>query len=590
MENSEEFVTNIAYPAGRFDGSFNIVSGNNQVYSLLGNHVYVSLYKLVPDKDRQKLENDKNICISDGREIEECIHIVNDSGGYDTYIIYMERCQNPDFLNIRFINVTDNENRINDLTDRLRIARDFLTVSGEILFKYVPAENIVKLFWVNHEQTIVIYDNNFDEWSDMVVGKKYVEDEDRTNFDAFCKAVRNMDTGREFSFNSKIVTKGGRLDYNKIKLIRKVYGSEEMIIGIWSVMNALTGGKIMNFVEDSYIDPLTKILNKKAITDYAMRAVSERKDKNIAMAIMDIDNFKNVNDTYGHMFGDKVIMKTAEVIKCAIGSKSVAGRMGGDEFMIIFNDYKDELNLRNMLRCIKTNMASIYQDIIKTPLSCSIGVSIYGRDSADYKEMFKIADKSLYIAKQKGKNRYIIYEPEKHGQFMVNDNGTDMLDIREAFYSEKDIFTLNRLLAKVVSDGRPYIQALFDKAASTLMLDRINLYWEGREKQYYANSSAADMLQADANVLCNTDYIKIFNNNMIVLNNINMIEYSIPEVYSMLKSSSTCSTMQYLLRDRDGEIKGIVFADGCQKMCTFPKIAVSIFENMCEILNAVMIR
>ncbi len=93
---------------------------------------------------------------------------------------------------------------------------------------------------------------------------------------------------------------------------------------------------------------------------------------NIALSIIDIDDFKSVNDNFGHLFGDKVIKAVANVIKNAVGTSGVAGRIGGDEFFIVFEKLNNELEYRNVLRCIKTNVAIQYQDQMERKLSCSM--------------------------------------------------------------------------------------------------------------------------------------------------------------------------------------------------------------------------
>lgn len=590
--NKEQNAGNLPFPAGRFDRSFNLIDGNKLLYDMIGENLYSSLYKMLLDEDHRKITSAMESCDKnqDG-EVDKTIHIVNKDGGYDKYVISMRKCENQDYFFTTFVNVSDSERIINEIEGKLMEARDLLTISGNVLFEYDKNTNHFHLFWMDHEQKITISKMDFDEWIELVKKEKMVEGEELQTFLAMAQAIRSQDDGQSFVFKGTIITKGDRLDSYHIKMVARNYGGQDMVVGIWSVMNEVTGQEIENFFEDSYMDPLSRILNKKSITEYAQHAVAKGPDHPVAIAVMDIDNFKNVNDTFGHMFGDKVIRATADVIKQAVGTTAVAGRMGGDEFMIVFENYQDELTLRNMLRCIKTNMANIYQGKMgANRLSCSMGVSRFDRDADNFKELFQIADKCLYIAKQKGKNRYIIYEPEKHGDFVVSSKSADIVEMRGNFYAESDIFRINQLLFNVVLYGDSYLQTLLDQVAYTLMLDRVSLFWGDSLQCRCTNEGSAGYGFIDPMIIRNEKFLGLFREDMLPLNNINTLEYNIPEVYEILKNSSAYSSLLHLLRDSNGMVRGVLCGDTCKNFVTFPQVAIQIFENLSEVVNAVLIR
>ena len=125
--------------------------------------------------------------------------------------------------------------------------------------------------------------------------------------------------------------------------------------------------------------------------------------------MIDIDNFKNVNDTYGHLYGDKVILKVAAIINSALNGRGIVGRFGGDEFFIFTNWITKESQLRSILTFIKQKVrAELGQGENSCDVTLSMGVCKYPDNGSDYDSLFNKADKCLYIAKNKGKNRYII--------------------------------------------------------------------------------------------------------------------------------------------------------------------------------------
>lgn len=591
MNNFDEEIVSAAYPAGRFDTAMNILYGNDKIYNFLGNDVYTSLYKIVADEDKNKLAMaiDKCNCFPEQR-FDESVHIRNQDEGYDTYLLNISKCQDAEEYYVDFINVSDIEHRIDDINDNLTKAVSYLTLIGATLLEYDSVTNRFKMFWVNNDEKVILYDMDFDQWIQKAYDDGMVTEEDKVVFESLCDSVKKLEA-REYTFHSSLASFGDRIDTCHVKFFHKNYNGRDMVIGIWNFINEITGDEIENMVEGSYKDAMTGLLNKKAITDYAERAIQNAGKQSVAIAVMDIDNFKNVNDTYGHMFGDKVIKAAGDVIKNAIGNRGVAGRMGGDEFMIVFENYQDELNLRNMLRCIKTNMANVYQGKMgANKLTCSIGVSRYQRDAVTYKELFQIADKALYIAKQKGKNRYIIYEADKHGQFMVNSNDPVMVDIRDSFYAQGDIYEISRRLSDVIIYGEGSLSVLFEQAAATLMVDRISIFWGTNLELHHTNAVAADLKQIRPDILQNEQYFAMFAEDMLIFNNINTIEYSIPGVYGMCKEAGIHSTLQHLLRDSNGEVKGLLCADSCEKYVTFPNIALRVFKNISEVVNGVLIR
>ena len=165
-------------------------------------------------------------------------------------------------------------------------------------------------------------------------------------------------------------------------------------------------------------DFLTGLVDKADITRIAQERIDQKKLEGTTLAIIDLDYFKSINDTFGHQFGDTVLKKVAEIISSEVGNYGIAGRFGGDEFLLIFYKIPDEEHLRLHLKNIHKAVKAAFDDspISKdSPMSLSIGTATYSKDADNYQDVFMLADYCLYIAKEKGRNRYIIYTPEKHG-------------------------------------------------------------------------------------------------------------------------------------------------------------------------------
>lgn len=133
------------------------------------------------------------------------------------------------------------------------------------------------------------------------------------------------------------------------------------------------------------------------------------------MIVMDIDAFKSINDRFGHSFGDEVIKFVADTLQKHLGRYGVVGRFGGDEFFALLHEVPNVDELRLLLKVITKELMYQFDDRMK--LTVSIGISQYPKDGKEFDILFGKADKSLYIAKEKGKNRFIIYDEKKHGVY-----------------------------------------------------------------------------------------------------------------------------------------------------------------------------
>ncbi|MBQ9573392.1 MAG: GGDEF domain-containing protein [Acidaminococcaceae bacterium] len=129
------------------------------------------------------------------------------------------------------------------------------------------------------------------------------------------------------------------------------------------------------------------------------------------LMFFDVDNFKNINDTYGHETGDKVLQKLVQVLKSSFRSDDYVCRLGGDEF-VVFMVHSSEMQ-RDL---IKTKMAQIRQELVNSkeglpPVTVSVGI-VHGTQAGDMESLLKKGDAAMYESKTNGKNTYTFYEQE----------------------------------------------------------------------------------------------------------------------------------------------------------------------------------
>lgn len=473
-----------------------------------------------------------------------------------------------------------------------RFAKDFISLSENAMFYYNCETNEFRLFWINYERMVDIANMDFDDWTDEALSENKVADEDISIFKIFCNSIKSCIAKGTYSFHSSLISPDDAIVSCKVSFVPKKYEDAQYVLGEWHILSDFTGDMIEHYTTGSYVDPLTGLFNQTSIVNYAKKRLENTNFGQSALILLNLDNFSRINSIYGHKFGDSVLQSVAEIIRGAIGSNGVEGRMAGDEFMIVLNDAGDELIIRNYLRTIKTNIRTLFPETLGDDrITCSMGISRSRINSNIYDELYKIAERVLYIAKQKGKNRYVIYKPEMHGQILSDSFDTDYNIGFEKVYSDVDLYKTATLLAKVVADGtQEQLQNLLEQLTRALMFDRVTIFW-GRNFDMIATSNP-ELYDADvySQILDNGYYFDMFSDDMLLIRNTNLIKGSMPDVYKFLQGLGISSTMQHLLRDEKGQISGLVIADECQENRTFPQVAVQIFSFICKVVNSILLK
>ncbi|MCR5649583.1 MAG: diguanylate cyclase [Lachnospiraceae bacterium] len=159
-------------------------------------------------------------------------------------------------------------------------------------------------------------------------------------------------------------------------------------------------------------DLLTGLLNKisteKYIQDYLE---GEGKDKQGLFFLLDIDNFKKINDTMGHAFGDEVLATLGEKISTEFRATDIFGRIGGDEFVVFLKDIKtDEVRDREAARVADFFKNFKAGEYVKYSATASIGAAMYPKDGTTFESLYKAADQAVYQSKRHGKNRLTFFD------------------------------------------------------------------------------------------------------------------------------------------------------------------------------------
>ncbi len=168
---------------------------------------------------------------------------------------------------------------------------------------------------------------------------------------------------------------------------------------------------IVRLDERTKIDPLTKVYNKAVFKRFIEEQICAHLP--FALFIVDVDNFKNINDTNGHMTGDEVLKTFAANMKSAFCATDMVGRFGGDEFYVIMRDVKNVDDVLSGGHKICKAAREVGSDGIKCGITASAGIALYPEHGNTYQELLEYADKSLYKVKEKGKDGFYLFEYQK---------------------------------------------------------------------------------------------------------------------------------------------------------------------------------
>lgn len=231
----------------------------------------------------------------------------------------------------------------------------------------------------------------------MMIETIHPEDRDLVN-----QKIRDeLAQGDDYSVNYRLLQKSGSFIwvYDKGKRVLADDGREAIISVIIDVSDSVHAQERLR--QEAINDPLTQILNRREgirLIEFCMTNCSRG-----LLLMLDIDNFKKINDIYGHQAGDEVLQNLAGMLNAHVRSQDIAARLGGDEFIIYINDIDEPKIAADKLKAVNENFASHYRELYpEAEISLSAGLVIR-QNNESFNEIYARADKALYEAKKLGK-------------------------------------------------------------------------------------------------------------------------------------------------------------------------------------------
>lgn len=420
--------------------------------------------------------------------------------------------------------------------------RHFMTLEDAYFFEYLIEQDSITVYKYVNERAMNQFDGSMNaliqnveqthEGSDIA----RLEDQLRT----FCAHLRNGDDFFEMEFIR------GQED----KEIWKVRGARipkkrDMVAGI--IIPDRNREKEAYYLTPAARDAGTGLLNKRAWTEYTIEQLNRNDYSTRWMVIIDIDDFKHINDTYGHIFGDQVIRRVAEIMQVLTGQRGVIGRFGGDEYVILLEKIETREQLKTLLKTIAKEFALAFDP--KTHVTASIGVSEYPVDGTEYEMLMRKADKALYLAKEKGKNRHIIYEERLHGKLETDD--MQNMAMAYAVSKEKKREVITEMITELCVSGVDSIvkkEERLQQIRSLFDLDGITVYSQRGAELICRNGSYIAEAPDGSGLFSDEKYLALFEDDNFVESNTLKLRSQDPAAFAVMQKQEIGAFLQCISR------------------------------------------
>lgn len=294
-------------------------------------------------------------------------------------------------------------------TERYKLVEE---INQEFPFEY-DVKN--KTIFISSSSNIMIADRN---GKDFFVSVKALEEilfrEDYEGFFGMIKRASRQEENGMLEYRVNVADIGQKPEYAWHRTIYKsVPGEDGEIIRILGRTEDITRERRIQDEMEMKLkqDDLTGLLNKSTTKSEVEAFLKENVRGTHALMLIDVDNFKSINDSLGHMFGDSVLISIAKKIQDLFRATDIVGRIGGDEFLVFMKHtdfYQAKVKAENICKNVKQTYHDGNQGEIV--VSCSVGVAIIGSVKESYSSLFAKADMAMYQAKEGGKNQYKIAE------------------------------------------------------------------------------------------------------------------------------------------------------------------------------------
>ena len=561
--------------------TYDVISANTAFYGFLGNRIYYTFDELLEKDDAKRLAE----YIEAGSHM--LLTLIAQDGSQINCIAAFSSQEAETLTDIRLIRLDDMQEWERQISRQVNKKNAILDLYGDYYFEYEVAEDNVRIYAAERfEQNVLSV--SFAEFE-----RKLMASANDKNIEDVKKLIATLRNGAE-RFAVNIAGDVLNIKETAFTLLKGIsyYEDDKYVystgyIHFWNE-RSVDSVETKRAMERDY---LTGVLTKAEITNLAINTVDVKKTGNVTLAIIDIDYFKKVNDVHGHMMGDEVLKMVASIIKREVREDGLVGRFGGDEFLVLFYNAYDMENMRERLRSIKNGVAS---SCMKTEsgedisVTLSMGCAAYPKDADNYEDLFFLADFALYRAKEKGRDRYIIYNRDKHGTLEDIKNTKMSVNTLNSRGNMSPAELVCAMLDKVYT-GQDYpLDTLLDDIALNMNIQRVQLY-AGRDHKLVGtaggNRLSKDIIEATKDYLKMPTLVKMYDETgVIMLDNVRKFESASPTLHEKLVAQGIQSFIHIRFKDKNG-LDAVLSLEYVKNIITWNRTYLPYYRLLAKLLS-----
>ncbi len=558
------------------------------------------LMNLVIPEDRQTLRQHMREQLSRGRAIHLEYRLLS-KAGQPIWVLckgYLSQSTEGEFLSCILVDITQTKQELDHLRLSLERHQIITAQTDDIIFEWDLFTDAVTC--TNKWQELFGYPPMAENFSSQISTTSHFHPEDIQNFLERIAALKN---GADYQdAEVRIAKSDGRYLWCRFRATAQYSadGTPRKVVGI--IINIDAEKRATQALQSqAEQDALTKLLNKNASRQQVEHHLLNRThDNSAALLLLDLDNFKHVNDHYGHMFGDTVLIHTASVIRKFFRSEDVIARIGGDEFMVYMSNTPNLDLLTQRCSDLVTAFQNLFREqLADCALSCSIGVALVPDHGTAFHELFQRADMALYRAKANGKNGYAFYENTDHTFLPFSSSNAS----RTAIESDEHEATSSRSLLLYAfrhmyesTDLEKTIPSILALVGEQMNVSRIHIFENSPDNKTCSNTFEwcnTGIPSQQANLQCvsyETD-LPEHENSFAATG----IFYS-PDIstlpqpqYNVFASLGVKSTLQCAIRD-NGHFRGFIGFDECNINRVWTQTQISLLTSLSELLSVFLMK
>ena len=480
----------------RYDGTnWILTSANAEFYNFIGysktefeNKFGNKVSGIIAGPMLQSIRSDAETQLSVSGKLEMKVPIICADGSLKWIMLrgrHVENEKGEDELLCVFLDITTGEELNKELfvsKEQINIFRDMPEI---IFFEWDINTKLIN----NSSNFSIIFNvpNTYENFPYSAKNYNFVYADD---FSIFVRSFEAMKNGRNHRvFECRLIHKDGSCVWYKCSL-RAVFDYNAVPIKVVGILSNIDEEKrkIEVAEESAKRDSLTQLYNKITTNALVQQYIAETRSHG-AFFILDIDNFKGINDTLGHIYGDAVLSEIAHTLQILFRDSDIVGRIGGDEFVVFMTKlHNREIVHRKAKEVLKALKRSFSNGDLSYNISCSIGISVYPEDGNDSETLMEKADRALYYAKNHGKNQFVFYGTSVEEESGINLENVDAANTQSIMPQKNFRENMAEYILKLFyefNDVDVAVPVLLDFVGKAFNIGRIDVSIFTEDEKYY---------------------------------------------------------------------------------------------------------